>query len=188
MAFRHGETDWNKRELIQGDVNIPLNKNGIEQAEKVRGVMIKEKIDFVFSSDLLRAVQTAKIIFPRHKIHKTTYLREIDFGLYNGKNRWKVRREDLFFNNVLNNVNHPLHLYTPFPNGEAAIEAVIRMIRFLIKIEKKYPLKNIALFTHCDLLETLLEINNIKISKIDFASKIEFDFDSKSMQFSNFIF
>ncbi len=186
LVFRHAPTDWNKEELIQGHTNVPLNQEGLEIAFKKRKEVENNRIDLIFSSDLKRAYQTAKIIFPNRKIHKTKLLREIDFGTLEGKNRWQVRKDFPFFNNVLNNLQHPLHLFTPFPEGEAAIETIVRFLRFLIKIEEKHSSKNIALFTHCDLLETLFEINNIPIPKIDFVSKIEFDFNSETMSFSNF--
>ncbi len=187
LVFRHAPTDWNKQELIQGHKDIPLNREGEELAyKKKKEISMNNKIDIVFSSDLKRAYQTAKIIFPDKTIHKTKSLREINFGTLDGKNRWQIRKNFPFFNKVLNNPQHPLHLFTPFPEGEAAVESIMRFLRFLIKIEKKYSFKNIALFTHCDLLETLFEINNIPIPKIDFISKIEFDFDSDIMSFSNF--
>ncbi len=187
LAFRHAPTDWNEQELIQGHTDIPLNQNGKEVAyTKKKEIFINNKIDIVFSSDLKRAYQTAKIIFPDKKIHKTKLLREINFGTLDGENSWQVRKNFPFFNRVLNNPKHPLHLFTPFPEGEATIESIMRFIRFLIKIEENHSSKTVALFTHCDLLETLFEINNIPIPKIDFVSKIEFDFNSETMNFSNF--
>ena len=163
-----------------------MNDAGIKLAKDKSEFYSNIDIDLIFSSDLKRAKQTAKIIFPQHKVHSTKMLREINFGNFDGKNRWQIREKNKFFNDVLNNIQHPLHLYTPFPKGESAIEAFVRFLEFLISIDRKYSSKKIALFTHCDLLETLFEVNNLIIPKIDFVSKIEFDFDSKQMIFSNF--
>ncbi len=70
--IRHGETDWNKEHLFQGKSNIPLNSNGIKQAENLANSLKNEKIDIIFSSPLDRALQTANIINKYH--HATLYL------------------------------------------------------------------------------------------------------------------
>lgn len=61
-VVRHGETDWNKSGKMQGRTDIELNDTGRLQAEKVRDELSGVKFDFVFSSPLKRAVQTAEII------------------------------------------------------------------------------------------------------------------------------
>ncbi len=57
---RHGETDWNRTKRIQGHIDIPLSAHGLLQAEQLTARLGKEKIDAVYSSDLLRAMQTAR--------------------------------------------------------------------------------------------------------------------------------
>jgi broad specificity phosphatase PhoE len=59
---RHGETEWNEKKLIQGHTDIPLNTKGKKQA-KLLGKQLKDiDFDVVFSSDLLRAKNSAEII------------------------------------------------------------------------------------------------------------------------------
>ncbi|TWT09336.1 histidine phosphatase family protein [Planomicrobium sp. CPCC 101079] len=59
---RHGETDWNTQGRLQGSMDIPLNANGIMQA-KACGEHLKEASwDFVITSPLQRAKNTAEII------------------------------------------------------------------------------------------------------------------------------
>lgn len=72
--IRHGETNWNKDHLFQGKTNIPLNSNGIKQAEKLSNSLKNEKIDIIFSSPLDRALQTANIINEHH--HAPIYIDE----------------------------------------------------------------------------------------------------------------
>lgn len=189
IIFRHGQTDWNKKELILGHTDVPINETG-----KLQAVQIKEKLlkmptpDAVFSSDLKRCVQTAKIVYPMQKINKTRLLREINFGIYEGKNRWEVRKNDYLFSEILNNYNHPLHLFTPFPKGESSAQAFQRLLRFLLQIAEKYNNKCVALFTHGDLIELIFEINNMQIPEIKHGSFFCCNFDTKKMTFHDFKF
>jgi len=70
--FRHGETDWNKQRKWQGHSDIPLNASGHSQTKKLAEILGDEPIDHIFSSDLSRAVQTAKAV---SKIRKPRYKR-----------------------------------------------------------------------------------------------------------------
>lgn len=61
---RHGETDWNKNRIYQGQNDIPLNNTGRKQASEVSQKVSRiSDIDAVFSSPLLRAKETAEIIY-----------------------------------------------------------------------------------------------------------------------------
>ena len=86
IVFRHGETDWNARRLLQGSSDIPLNENGRKQA--AAGMNAVENIDFdlAFSSDYIRAVETAKIVLSEKNIsvQADARLREWDFGDWEG--------------------------------------------------------------------------------------------------------
>ena len=87
--IRHGETDFNKRCLIQGMSDIPLNDKGIHQAElaadwfKQQGIVFDE----VFSSPLVRARKTAAIVSGRtfEEVHPDARIQEMDFGVDEGK-------------------------------------------------------------------------------------------------------
>ena len=59
---RHGETDYNKQGIVQGQLDIPLNNEGINQANQLKDKLKNMDIDLIFSSPLLRAKQTAEII------------------------------------------------------------------------------------------------------------------------------
>jgi probable phosphoglycerate mutase len=59
---RHGETDWNKAKKIMGQSDIPLNENGILQAQAVAEKIQALAIDVIVSSPLKRAWTTAEII------------------------------------------------------------------------------------------------------------------------------
>lgn len=62
--LRHGETNANKEGRIQGRIDVPLNEYGIKLAELTKEGLTKEQINFdkIYSSPLIRAVQTATIV------------------------------------------------------------------------------------------------------------------------------
>ena len=60
--IRHGETDWNRRNIIMGSMDIPLNELGLKQAHEASYILENESFDIIISSPRLRAQQTAEII------------------------------------------------------------------------------------------------------------------------------
>ncbi|MGD6871431.1 histidine phosphatase family protein [Sutcliffiella horikoshii] len=60
--IRHGSTAWNKERRAQGSSNIPLDQDGIRDAESLANRIKNEDWDVIYSSDLLRAMQTAEIV------------------------------------------------------------------------------------------------------------------------------
>lgn len=87
---RHGETELNKLNRVQGWVDSPLTEDGLEIAILWGLGLRKIDFDIVYSSDLLRAVRTAKLISEQNNQKEIPYyalknLREISFGQFGGK-------------------------------------------------------------------------------------------------------
>lgn len=82
IFVRHGETDLNKQNIMQGRLDEPLNEKGIKQAKQTANQLRNEKFDIIYSSPLKRAKQTAKIIGQFHdaKIIVDERINEIDLG------------------------------------------------------------------------------------------------------------
>ena len=60
--IRHGETDWNKRNIIMGSIDIPLNDYGIDQARRAAMIIQEEAFGIIISSPRKRAMKTAEVI------------------------------------------------------------------------------------------------------------------------------
>ena len=85
---RHGQTRYNKRRLMQGRTDEPLNETGIAQARAAREKIGDIKFDAVYSSPLNRAIVTGSIIgnVDKSEIIIDDRLIEADFGKYELKN------------------------------------------------------------------------------------------------------
>src|SRR3990167_1331844 len=83
---RHGQSTGNINNIIQGHLDHPLSELGKKQAKERAKSFSNIKFDLVFSSDLLRARQTAEIIVLKHKlvVSTTHSLRERYYGKFQG--------------------------------------------------------------------------------------------------------
>lgn len=90
LIGRHGETDYNARDLIQGMCDIPLNETGRAQAHRTAAALRADGVREIVSSDLSRAYETAEIIAGHHGlsvIGRDEGLRERGFGPIEGQDR-----------------------------------------------------------------------------------------------------
>ncbi len=86
IAIRHGETEWNSQGRFQGHLNSALNREGLAQAEALAERLAGERFDLLLSSDLGRALETARVIAMRsgHEIVVDPRLRERNMGIFQG--------------------------------------------------------------------------------------------------------
>lgn len=84
--MRHGRTDWNERNKLQGRTDIPLNAAGRKMAEEAAAVYKNVPLDVCYCSPLARARQTAEIFLKNRNIPIITddRLVEMSFGIYEG--------------------------------------------------------------------------------------------------------
>ena len=85
--LRHGETDWNRDRLAQGQTDIPLNQTGRDQADRARPVLEGHGLARIITSPLLRASETAEIVNQTLALplHQHPGLMERNFGPLEGK-------------------------------------------------------------------------------------------------------
>lgn len=150
---RHGQTDWNVTRTIQGQLDIPLNKKGEEQAQELRQELESIHFDAIFSSDLLRAKRTAELLnLERQLIIETTgALRERSFGKYQGKQMDEAHEK--LYHLLENYKNHPHLIGSGVETNE---EMVGRAITFIREISVAYPGQTVLLVSHGGLMRTLL--------------------------------
>ncbi|HZD11310.1 MAG TPA: histidine phosphatase family protein, partial [Candidatus Binatia bacterium] len=92
---RHGETEWNAQDILQGQLDSPLTAKGRQQAHEL-GKMLKDvPFDRVITSDLPRAERTAELAFVERQLAIATseLLRERNWGIYDGKKADFFRKE-----------------------------------------------------------------------------------------------
>lgn len=96
--IRHGETDWNAQRRIQGRTDIPLNEQGLRQAEALAGSLMRLQGPFaaVYTSGLARASQTGKIVADALELPLTVVpgLTELSFGSWEGRTWAEIQRSD----------------------------------------------------------------------------------------------
>jgi len=96
LLIRHGETDWNRAERFQGQIDIPLNAQGLAQAEKAGEFLKNTKLDLAFSSPLSRPLETCKAVLAHHGEIPLTLvddLQEISHGLWEGKLKAEIEAQ-----------------------------------------------------------------------------------------------
>ncbi|MBE6023715.1 MAG: histidine phosphatase family protein [Cellulosilyticum sp.] len=111
--IRHGATDSNKAHRYLGQTEEGLSMEGVEelQYERQRGTYPNNKI--IFSSPMLRCIQTVSVIYPEQHFIVIPQWREIDFGRFEGKH-YKELEVDIEYQVWLDS-NGTL----PFPGGES---------------------------------------------------------------------
>ncbi len=151
---RHGQTDWNIARRYQGQKDIPLNEEGIRQAQQLASVLAGQSFDAIFSSDLRRALQTAEILRQGRTIPLRTdiRLREICFGEWEGEvfSEMYAKYPEKFAESRAN----PAIVMAP--GGESVAEVAQRTTAFADEISTLYPLGKVLVVTHGMALATLV--------------------------------
>jgi len=145
--IRHGETLWNKKGIVQGHMNSTLSEKGVKQAMLVAERLKKYSFDVIYSSDLIRAMDTAKYINEYHNkvIIVDEILRERSLGVLEGKN-WPT---------IKNNHEKAANIFFSGENheqipggGESKIQFANRIKSFMDRIAIQEEGKRILIITH----------------------------------------
>ncbi len=162
--IRHGETIWNVQQRIQGQRNSKLSENGILQAELVANALAKREFDILISSDLERAVETAKIINKQLQLpfEYNANLRERSFGKVEGMSFAEINQQ------------YPVefHRYKQrdpkfaFTGGESIEQLFKRVTTEIEAIANKCMDQKVLLVSHGLVLEMMMyKTFNIRLSQ-----------------------
>ena len=134
IYFVHGTTYDNARGKCSGWKQVELNDLGKEQAKNLGNLTKNLEFDIIFTSDLVRAIDSANLAWSECKKIQDARLRECNYGDYDGESKDLVIYEE--------------HINEKFPNGEALKDVEKRIEEFLKDIKEKYEGKTIAIVAH----------------------------------------
>jgi broad specificity phosphatase PhoE len=152
---RHGETDWNKKRIVQGQTETLLTELGLKQAEEVAKLLKKIQFDFAFSSDLFRSKKTTEIIALEHnlEVQSSKLLREKRMGKLQGQpSHVLIAHTELA--NALNMEERKKHRVAS--DAESDQEVIDRVFTFIRETALAYPGKKILVGTHGGVMRLIL--------------------------------
>ncbi len=153
LAVRHGETAWNRDTRLQGHTDIELNEHGQWQARQLAQALRDEPIDAFYSSDLLRALETAQAVARTRDQTVSTHvgLRERCFGRYEGHTWAEVEQhfpqESLAWRKRVPD-------FAP-AGGESLLQLQARVVSTVQEIAARHPGEQILLVAHGGVLDIL---------------------------------
>ena len=155
FVFRHGETDWNREGRLQGQTDTPLNATGLAQAEALALRLHPHRLDAVVSSDLQRALTTARIIGEILRVPVTIDhgLCETGVGLAEGmlweeaQARFGAELTERWY--AENNV--------AFPGGETGAATLARGLAALRRFAEATTHRRIGVSTHGAMVRQLIK-------------------------------
>lgn len=147
---RHGATEWNHSRRAQGTADIDLNDAGRAQAEETADHLADLELSAVYSSDLKRAMDTARPIAARHglEVDIEPRFQEIDQGEWTGLHVDEIKRRwpDLW---------GPARHYSRRPGGESPLEVRGRALAGLKDAVAAHPHGSIVVVSHGGTIRTL---------------------------------
>lgn len=146
ILVRHGETDWNRTGRCQGIADIELNDNGRTQVRELGESLRDEAIAAVYSSDLLRAMNTAEEIAKHHNlsVNIDSDLREMNQGDLEGLMFTEIRER---YADVLREWRESPETLK-LPKGESLLEVQERAWNAFQKVHRRHPGETIVAVSH----------------------------------------
>jgi len=144
---RHGVTDWNYEGRAQGRTDVPLNREGIQQAEAVAERLAREEWHAIYSSPLKRAFSTAEAIARRIglPVQPEPGLMERNLTVAEGSTELDRR------------IRWPGKQLREIPGVETDAEMAVRAHRTLEAIARRHPGERVICVSHGGLMKVFLE-------------------------------
>jgi probable phosphoglycerate mutase len=146
IIVRHGQTQWNIRKIRQGHLDSELTDKGVAQARALAQRIARENFTALYSSDLGRALHTARMIaaVTGHEIVTDERLRERHLGVFQGLSGDEIKDkhpEEYRMHRTLG----PEYV---IPGGESVRQQVARNVDCLDEIALKHPGEKVVVVTH----------------------------------------
>ena len=155
ILIRHGETVWNSQQRMQGHSNSDLSEEGRAQIESLGQWMKNVSFDHIYSSDSLRARQTAEAItkYSGHTLKIDQRLREKNLGVFEGltTEEAKERHPEIFRLFKTAGSNYVID------EGESTQQLLDRALEFIEEIRLMHPDKRVVLVTHGGVVRVLIK-------------------------------
>lgn len=143
---RHGTTEWNREEIFRGRAECALNETGLAEARTAAAYFQGVGIDFIYTSPLSRAAETARIIAQGRGVQVVSdpAFIDLDFGKWQGLPLREVRERypDLY------RLWRERPQDARFPGGEDLAEVRSRAWERLLEIILEHPEKTILIVSH----------------------------------------
>jgi probable phosphoglycerate mutase len=153
LFIRHGETDWNRQQRFQGQIDVPLNATGQAQAARVAARLAADRHDALFSSDLQRALDTAAPLAATWQLTPVSLagFREQNFGVLEGLDvpTIKARHPDLWARWLEHRADFAL------PGGESLRQFHARVMAAVRELAASRAGARLAVVTHGGVLDML---------------------------------
>ena len=151
---RHGETDWNAQRRIQGQIDIPLNATGRQQAEATAKGLLGLPFAAIYSSDLQRAHDTAAAAAAllQLPVRPEPGLRERHYGEFQGLTQDEIKARADYERYINRDTRFA------FGNGESLAGFAERIKRTVNDLAQRHAGESLLIFAHGGVLDVIYRI------------------------------
>ena len=155
ILIRHGETEWNSQQRMQGHSNSDLSSVGQAQIQALGQWMKIVPFDHIYSSDSLRAKQTAEAItqFSGHELKIDLRLREKNLGVFEGLTSEEARERHPEVFRLFKTAGSKYVI----DEGESTQQLQDRALEIVNEIRIKHPEERVLLVTHGGFIRVVMK-------------------------------
>jgi len=155
ILIRHGETEWNSQLRMQGHSNSALSEVGRGQIQALGEWMKNVSFDHIYSSDSLRARQTAEAItqYSGDTLQFDQRIREKNLGVFEGLTSIEAREQhpEIYLLFKTGGANYVID------EGESTQQVLYRALEFIEEIRLRHPEQRVVMVTHGGVVRVLMK-------------------------------
>ncbi len=191
LITRHGESEWNALGKWTGSTDVHLSEKGFREAALLGQQLVDVPIDYAFTSQQIRALETLEGILDSSQqfdvqFERSDAINERDYGDYTGKNKWEMRDSigEETFNRIRREWNFPV------PNGESLKDVYARAVPFYTEkiLPKVLDGQNVLVVSHGNAIRALMKyiegISDADVAKLEmpFGEILVYEVDDQGKQ------